>query len=119
MPATAATTNTKKAIRLTEPAASTGRARFFIFTPPDAELDGIGHSLEQGYSDVSIHTSVYTRLAAQVLVSRVVSRGRRNTGSKSTRGSFKTQGLSRPLIQAQRYFVQVRLREARQIGFLG
>ena len=45
--------------------------------------------------------------------------GQCNTGSKSTRRSFKTQGLSRPLIQAQGYFVQARLREARQIGFLG
>jgi hypothetical protein len=49
----------------------------------------------------------------------VVSMGQCNTGSKSTRRSFKTQGLSRPLIQTQGYFVQVRLREARQIGFLG
>jgi hypothetical protein len=55
----------------------------------------------------------------QLPITRVVSRGRRNTGSKSTRGSFKTQGLSGPLIQAQGYFVQVRLREARQIGFFG
>ena len=45
--------------------------------------------------------------------------GQCNTGSKSTRRSFKTQGLSRALIQTQGYFVQVRLREARQIGFLG
>ena len=45
--------------------------------------------------------------------------GQCNTGSKSTRRSLKTQGLSRPLIQAQGYFVQIRLREARQIGFLG
>ena len=49
----------------------------------------------------------------------VVSMGQCNTGSKSTRRSFKTQGLSRPLIQTQGYFVQVGLREARQIGFLG
>jgi hypothetical protein len=56
---------------------------------------------------------------SHMTIRRVVSRGRRNTGSKSTRRSFKTQGLSRPLIQTQGYFVQVRLREARQIGFLG
>ena len=31
------------------------------------------------------------------------------TGSKSTRRSFKTQGLSRPLIQTQGYFVQADL----------
>jgi hypothetical protein len=40
-------------------------------------------------------------------ISRVVSRGRCNTGSKSTRRSFKTQGLSRPLIQTQSDLVQV------------
>jgi hypothetical protein len=49
----------------------------------------------------------------------VVSMSQCNTGSKSTRRSFKIQGLSRPLIQTQGYFVQVGLREARQIGFLG
>jgi hypothetical protein len=45
--------------------------------------------------------------------------GHCNAGAKSTRRSFETQGLSGPLIQTQGYFVQVRLREARQIGFLG
>jgi hypothetical protein len=58
-------------------------------------------------------------LLGQVLINGVVSMGQCNTGSKSTRRSFKTQGLSGPLIQAQGYFVQIRLREARQIGFLG
>ena len=59
---------------------------------------------------------------------RVVSMGWCNTGGSwcATAAAlevysqeFQNQGLSRALIQAQGYFVQVRLREARQIGFLG
>jgi hypothetical protein len=61
----------------------------------------------------------YSSRPGQVLINRVVSMGQCNTASKSTRRSFKTQGLSWPLIQAQGDFVQIRLREARQIGFLG
>jgi hypothetical protein len=45
--------------------------------------------------------------------------GRRNTGMQSIRRSLKSQRFSWPLIQTQGDLVQVRLSEARQIGFLG
>jgi hypothetical protein len=55
---------------------------------------------------------------AQVLISRVVSRGRCNTGLQFIRRSFESQCFSGPLIQAHSDFVQVRLREAGPISRL-
>ena len=47
------------------------------------------------------------------------STGRCNTGLEFTRRSFKAQGLSRALIEAQSYHVEIGLRVAGQVGFLG
>ncbi len=49
---------------------------------------------------------------------RVVSRGRRNTGLQSIRRSSKSQGLSWPGIESQSDLVQLRLREPGQVGVL-
>jgi hypothetical protein len=46
------------------------------------------------------------------------STGRCNTGLKFTRRSFKAQGLSRALIEAQSYFVEIGLSVVGQVGFL-
>jgi hypothetical protein len=46
------------------------------------------------------------------------STGRCNTGLQFTRRGFKAQGLSRALIQAQSYLVEIGLRVAGQVGFL-
>ena len=42
-----------------------------------------------------------------------------NTGLEFTRRGFKAQGLSRALIEAQGYLVEIGLRVAGQVGFLG
>ena len=49
---------------------------------------------------------------------RAVSTGRCNTGLQFTRRRFKAQGLSRALIQAQRYLVKIDLRVDGQVGLL-
>src|ERR1035437_9542754 len=46
------------------------------------------------------------------------STGRCNTGLKFTRRGFKAQGLSRALIQAQSYLVEMGLRVDGQVSFL-
>src|ERR1035437_334852 len=46
------------------------------------------------------------------------STGRCNTGLQFTRRSFKAQGLSRALIEAQSYLVEIGLRVDGQVGFL-
>jgi hypothetical protein len=50
---------------------------------------------------------------------RASSTGRCNTISKFTCRSLKAQSLSRALIEAQSYLVEIGLRVAGQVGFLG
>ena len=47
------------------------------------------------------------------------STGRCNTGLQFTRRSFKAQGFSRALIEAQSYLVEIGLRVDGQVGLLG
>jgi hypothetical protein len=54
-----------------------------------------------------------------LLKSWAVSTGRRNTGLKFTRGSFKAQSFAWALIEAQGDFIQVGLGVAGQVGFSG
>jgi hypothetical protein len=54
----------------------------------------------------------------QLPISRVVSRGRCNTGLQFIGWSLKSQGLSRPGIETQSDCVQLRLREGGQVGIL-
>jgi len=56
--------------------------------------------------------------AAQFPESRAGSTGRCNTGLEFTRRGFKAQGLSRALIEAQSYLVEIGLRVDGQVGFL-
>jgi hypothetical protein len=58
------------------------------------------------------------RTCNQLPKTRVVSRGRRNTGLQSIRGSLKSQCFSGTLIEAQRDLVQVGLTVAGQVGLL-
>ena len=51
--------------------------------------------------------------------SRAGSTGRCNTGLQFTRRRFKAQSLSRALIEAQSYLVEIALRVTGQVGFLG
>src|ERR1700722_18333820 len=46
------------------------------------------------------------------------STGRCNTGLEFTRRGFKAQGLSRALLEAQSYLVEIGLRVDGQVGFL-
>jgi hypothetical protein len=50
---------------------------------------------------------------------RAGSTGRCNTGLQFTRRSFKAQGFSRALIEAQSYLVEIGLRVDGQVGLLG
>jgi len=59
-----------------------------------------------------------SEIHTQVLKSRVVSRGRCNTGLESTLRSFKAQRFARALIEAQRDLVQLGLTVAGQVGLL-
>src|SRR6266481_9902941 len=54
-----------------------------------------------------------------ILESRAGSTGRCNTISKFTCRSLKAQSLSRALIEAQSYLVEIGLRVTGQVGFLG
>src|ERR1022692_2571451 len=58
------------------------------------------------------------RLARILLLMAAGSTGRCNTGFQFTRRGFKAQGLSRALIEAQSYLVEIGLRVAGQVRFL-
>ena len=55
---------------------------------------------------------------ARFLQSRAGSTGRCNTGLQFTRRRFKAQSLSRALIEAQSYLVEIGLSVTGQVGFL-
>src|SRR5580704_10410722 len=72
-----------------------------------------------GYARVVGKPEVIDGPSGQVPISRVVSRGRSNTGLESILRSLKAQRFSGTLIQTQCDFVQLRLRVAGQIRLLG
>src|ERR1700735_1126200 len=61
---------------------------------------------------------IFGKLGMKLPITPAGSTGRCNTGLQFTRWSFKAQGLSRALIEAQSYLVKIGLRVAGQVSFL-
>jgi hypothetical protein len=68
---------------------------------------------------VSRFPRVCGKFGSKFLIIPAVSTGRCNTGLQFTRRSFKAQSLSRALIEAQSYLVEIGLRVDGQVGLLG
>jgi hypothetical protein len=79
-------------------------------------LDGDGQS---PIVHLWVSVGFLSQLRFKLPINPAGSTGRCNTGLQFTRGGFKAQGLSRALIEAQSYLVEIGLRVDGQVGLLG